>query len=41
MERLDTSRRNDHLGSKHTAKVLDDAKFMQLVNLFVKTDATS
>ena len=37
LERLNDSRRNNHLGSKRTAKVMDDAKFMRLLNSFVKS----
>ena len=40
MEHLDTGRQKDRLGSKQTAKVMDDTKFMELVKSFVKTDMT-
>ena len=37
LERLNGSQRNNHLGSKQTVKVMDDAKFMHLLNSFVKS----
>ena len=37
LERLNDSQRSNYLGSKRTAKVMDDAKFMRLLNLFVKS----
>lgn len=38
MERLDTSRRRDHLGSRQNMKDMDDVEFMILENSFVTPD---
>lgn len=38
IERLDTIRSRDRLGSKKMAKIMGDAEFMSLVGSFVKSD---